>query len=424
MGILRKPSHLAQGLPSLDLVEQALYVLRHAPPLAIGAFWFGGVPYALGLIYFWSDMSRGAMAASRLTAGALLLACAHLWMRVWQARGCAVLSAAMRDAPAPAWRLRDGLAEAGLQLRWGAWTWVSLPFAMLATLPYARVYAFYQSLVAADEVPSGRVAAANRLAVLWPWQNHLLVFWLLIFRAIVFVEVVTCLRVLPWLAHAFLGVDSPGMRYALWFLNTTVLCLALAMTHLLLDPLVKAIYVLRCFYGGATATGVDLLTEWRAERARRRSNRGGSVVAVCLALALLLTPAAAPAAATTPAESSTVTPAHLDEALSVVMARPVFAWRMPRETVRQSGKDNWLLRQLRALGVRLRRLGAALADLWERFCFWLMRHFRPRYRPVREPGAITAVALKWTIAVLLGLLLAAIGWIVWRGRRRVVVATA
>ena len=425
MALFKKAPVARQGLASLELIERALHLLRHAPPSVHGAFWCGGVPYALSLLYFWSDMSRGAMAETRLAAEALLLALAHLWMRVWQARACSELAARLRSAPAPVWRVRDYFAEAGLQLRWGVWTWLLLPLASLALLPFAGLYAFYQNLVAAPGAPRERVVVARQLATLWPWQSHMLLVWFLLFRFIVFIEVFSCLLVLPWLGHLLFGLDHVATRYPWWFLNTTVLCLTLVMTHLLLDPLLKTVYTLRCFHGAAVTSGVDLLTEWRALRARRLEVGAGGATALTLALVLALLPVALPASESAsepppgppPAAHVAVSATRIDEMLTIVMARPEFAWRMPRD-INETTEDNWLARQLRYLKSQLTRLGSWLREIVEDFFDWLQRRFGVAPRPPRAAGAVAPATLNAVIYGLIALLLAAGGFLYWRGRRR------
>ncbi len=426
MAIMKKAKVASQGLASLELVERALHLLRHAPSAAHAAFWCGGVPHALALLFFWSDMSRGAMAETRLAEAALLVALAHLWMRVWQARACAVLTARLHGLAVPAWRPRDFLAEAGLQLRWGVWTWLLLPLAWLAMVPYAALHSFYQNLVAAPGNPRERVANARRLAALWPWQSHMLLLWFLLFRCIAFVEVVSCLLVLPWLAQLLFGIDHIALRYPLWFLNSTLLCLALVLTHLLIEPLVKTTHTLRCFHGAALSSGLDLLSEWRALRKKRGALEGaGRAVALPL-LALLLACApgglaaheAAAAAPQSARSAEAVSAARLDEALTIVMARPRFAWRMPRE-MNDKVSDNWLARQLRHLQVHLARLWEWMDEMMEKIFAWLGRRFNMAPRPSRpaergiDPSTLIAI-----ISLVCALLLSIVAILLWRGRRR------
>ena len=49
-----------------DLLEEATHLLRTAPAATLAVYYLGAVPFVLGLLYFWADMSRSPFApASR-----------------------------------------------------------------------------------------------------------------------------------------------------------------------------------------------------------------------------------------------------------------------------------------------------------------------------------------------------------------------
>src|SRR5690348_1581919 len=59
------------GRAALDLIEDAVHLLRTTPASVWIAYYAGAVPFVLGLLYFWADMSCGAYAARRCPASAL-----------------------------------------------------------------------------------------------------------------------------------------------------------------------------------------------------------------------------------------------------------------------------------------------------------------------------------------------------------------
>ncbi len=69
-----RPAKRLAGLPAFELVEEAVQLLRLAPPRILVTYYAGAVPFVLALLYFWADMSRGAQADGRCASGALLLA--------------------------------------------------------------------------------------------------------------------------------------------------------------------------------------------------------------------------------------------------------------------------------------------------------------------------------------------------------------
>ena len=71
----------------------------------------------------------------------------------------------------------------------------------------------------------------------------------------------------PQLVESFLGIETVFARDAASALNTTVAAVVCAMAYLIMDPLVKAAYALRCFYGESIRTGADLKAALRAAEA-------------------------------------------------------------------------------------------------------------------------------------------------------------
>lgn len=70
--------------PALDLIDEAFALLRRCPPAVGLLYYVGTLPYVLGFLYFWTDMSRGAFAQEHLVEGSLLVAVGFVWAKVWQ----------------------------------------------------------------------------------------------------------------------------------------------------------------------------------------------------------------------------------------------------------------------------------------------------------------------------------------------------
>src|SRR5438105_611734 len=134
--------------PALELIEEAIHLLRAAPVGIIATYYLGALPFVLGLLYFWTDMSRSPFAAGHLAETALGMAALFVWMKFWQG----VFASSLRthllgDAPRALTFSRFGrilfsqmaLQPLGLFL---------LPLASVAVFPFPWVYAYYQSLTA------------------------------------------------------------------------------------------------------------------------------------------------------------------------------------------------------------------------------------------------------------------------------------
>jgi hypothetical protein len=67
------------------------------------------------------------------------------------------------------------------------------------------------------------------------------------------------LAVLPGLLKMLLGWETMASRSTgAWISNSTFQTVVLALTFLCLDPLWKAVFALRCFYGESVRSGADL----------------------------------------------------------------------------------------------------------------------------------------------------------------------
>jgi len=73
-----------QGRRALDLIEEATHLLRTAAPATLAVYFLGTIPFVLGLLFFWADMSRSPLAPQHLAAGSLGMTALFFWMKFWQ----------------------------------------------------------------------------------------------------------------------------------------------------------------------------------------------------------------------------------------------------------------------------------------------------------------------------------------------------
>ena len=104
-----------------------------------------------------------------------------------------------------------------------------------------------------------------------------------------------------------------------------------ALTYLCLDPLIKAAYLLRCFYGESLHTGEDL----RAALKQFQPGAAATVVALFILLSGSVPPGTAvPSAIPNPelrTSNSEISPPDLDRSIEQVLSRREFNWRLPRQ---------------------------------------------------------------------------------------------
>lgn len=418
---MRRGDPSRESKSAFELIEEAVHLLRRSPAKRLASYYVGSLPFVLGLLYFWADMSRSAFAEQHLAEAGLVLAALFLWMKLWQAVFCRQLLEVLRGGSFPrSWRhwLRVLVAQTTLQPT----ALFMLPLASVPVLPTAWVYAFYQNATVFGAEDTGSTRAlfkrAARQSRFWPKQNHAVLSILFGFGVFVFVNWATVILLLPLALKTLLGIQTTFSRGPLLMLNTTFLAVVAGLTYLSVDPLVKTVYALRCFYGEARESGADLkaeLMQW-------------AQAPVLLALALLLTPLCTaaqqpvpPENTSPPAEAGTVAPQALDRAISEVLRERKYAWRSPREKLAQSKPEKrGILRRF------FDRVTAAMKDWGKSFAGWLDRLLRKLFRqPPQFSPQPSGFAWLTRLHLLMYLLAAAaavaLAFLIWRmlqGRRR------
>lgn len=394
---------------AIDCLEQALALLRAAPPRLAAAYGFGSIPFLLALVDFWADMSRSASAPERLSAASLRLALLFVWMKVWQAVFSTNLLRRLAGTDSPPWTLRRVGRVIALQATAQATGLVVLPVAAVLTIPFGWAFAFYQNLSAlGDGLESwgATVRKARRLACVWPAHNHRLLGIISIFWGFVALNVAVALAAAPGLLRGLTGAEIAGGSGPWLFLNTTFLVVVLALSWLCIDPLVKTAYVLRCFYGESLQTGEDLRAEIRAFAGAGGLRRAGFLAALLLI--------AAPAAAEVRAG---ISPEALDRAIEETVARDEFAWRLPRERAEKPQEQGLLAEFLQGAlqyaADGLQKLGEWLGRVLK----WFESLFPKEETEANKESLIDIIAWRQGLLLLVSLVAACLAG-VWLWRRR------
>jgi len=255
----------------IEILEEAVELLRRAPLSALAAYYLGSVPFGLGFLHFWSDMSRSSLAYQNISQEAFGVAFLFLWMKIWQTVFTRVLWSHLSQGQEAPWTPGRFLKTAFLQAAVQPWGFLALPVATLVLLPFAWVYAFFQNVTVMGEGALGGLKELRRkswgLARLWPRQNHMALLCASAFGLFVFLNLVSALLLGPLLMKELLGVETVFSRSIYSFFNTTYLALGFMLTYLCVDPILKAVYTLRCFYGESLLSGEDLRADLKAASA-------------------------------------------------------------------------------------------------------------------------------------------------------------
>jgi hypothetical protein len=380
---------------AIEILEQAVGLLRSVPASAVVAYLTGVIPFTVGLLFFLVDMTHSPFAFEHLGQASLAMALLYVWKCAWQAVFCARLYGELSPPPprtGSAWRTVS--IQAALQ-----------PLGLMFAFPLPWLIAFFRNLALFAGLGALHpVRTAGRQAALWPRQNTVILLVVSLASLLLFVNVLVLLILLPQLGRSFLGIEGDLARLgAGGLLNWTTASIAAALSWLAIDPLLDAVYILRCFYGESVSSGDDL-------RAALRK----ATVAAGLVLAFLLVQPAVQAQDAPEQRTTSVDAARLDSSIQEVIHRREFTWRVP---LAQSDKDEGRIVSW------FRSFWETLGNLWD----WIGKRIDDWFRNRQGSDSsgkgtgVTRRQLEVLIAIVVALVAAAAVFF-FRGNRRPVVA--
>jgi hypothetical protein len=407
-------NHSDRERGGIELMEETFHALRVAPLVAFGWYYAGALPFIVGLLYFWADMSRSPFAAMHDSEAALGVGLLFIWCKICQAMFAQHLRASVaRDVPRLDWR-RIGSIALSQAIVQPSKLFV-LPVSAVITLPFGWACAFYghATAIGADDGVRSFLKRVSRQTKLWPRQNHFALALITLLAFFIFVNMAVTLILLPHLAKMLTGIETNFTRSPVSIFNTTFLAVTAALTYLCCDPLLKAFYVLRCFYAESIRSGEDLRSAIRTMLPAK-----ALVAALCLCAISLGAALDARADASPPPPSARA--AELDQAISRTVEHAEFTWRMPR-LQRESAVERrhpFLGKVRQWLADRLRSLGRYMKT----FINWLERQF-DRSLPADSGAHFSgwsriSRALLWSLVGIATAVLLFFAWRVIRDRRR------
>ena len=435
-----KPALRQQGSGVFDLIEEATQLVRTASAATLAVYYAGTIPFVLGLLFFWADMSRSPFAYDHLAEASLSMGLLFLWMKFWQAIFARRIRAQRAARPPQALKFRQVarifLAQTMLQ-PFALFLYPQsiipllpsvnaylLPLSVIPVLSFPWVCAFYQSVTALDDGVESRrklFIKSWRQAALWPRQNILAVLILTSFAFYVFLNwAVVCLS-LPGLFKMLFGIDSVYVESPWSMLNSTFFISMFGLTYLCVDPILKTFYTLRCFYGESLESGEDLKAELK-----QFASAASRVVAVLLIFSATLFSGAVSAAGTVPGgnppTASQVSSQDLDRAINQTIHERKFTWRMPRDTIEDTNtQGNFLERFFDKAGNMLRKWARAVLHWIDELLNKLFRNWRPSSYESNSSGygwILAVQLLLWALVAVVASALAIFLYRVWRNRRK------
>ena len=397
------------------ILEEAVHLLRKAPLFLLSGYYIGTLPFILGLFYFWADMSRSADAKSYHAVASLGIALLYIWMKCWHVVFAARVKMSISGQPVPRWSLHRMLTLVTTQTLIHATAFFILPLAALVAIPFGWCYAFYQNITAEaiTELDDLKTLCQKAWfqAKLWPRQNHMLLAIIFIFGVVVFLNLAGAIYILPHLLKKYIGVESMFTLSGSHVINTTFWVVTIGISYLCMNPLVKTVYALRCFYGAALKSGDDLKTELKGLMPGRTG------VAIGLFVVALFAGSPIPSIAI---ETHFASPEALDRSIDEVMERREFAWRMPRELIAEDEKTPkgpiasvvaWIIDKL-GKGIK------AVINWVDKLMDWLIGLLPTGDRRTASSNANWITSVRVAVFVLLIGILCALVYILWRSWMR------
>jgi hypothetical protein len=212
----------------------------------------------------------------------------------------------------------------------------------------------------------------------------------------------------------FLGIETLSSMGGLSMLNTTLLTAAGGLSFLVVDPLVKAIYALRCFYGESLRTGEDLKLDLKN---CRPSHGVAALLPLLLIILLSLLSSNASSANEKPlmvaeskASSSSLSPQEVDRAISGVIGKAEYSWRMPREEHEKKADsgpfDEFILGIVDTIGQWLHPVKKWFGEVFR----WIGEHLM-KWAKINQEARSAQGGLTNSVYILLYVILAALACI-------------
>jgi hypothetical protein len=402
------------GPGAIELIEESVQLLRGASPGTFAIYYAGSAPFVLGILFFWAYMSWFTPPPAANAWAACGLVALFAAMKTAHAEFCARLMAQRMGAPMPRWSWGRLCRLACTQMRIQAWGLILLPLALVISLPFGWVYAYFQNIsVLGDTERIGEVAYDQML--LRPGQNHISLLVIFFLFSTAWINLAAFFRFLPWTASHLLGIENVFGLSGPWWLNSTFLASVTCMAWLVADPLVKAYYTLRVFYGRARVTGEDLRVDLG-----RSAVATGRVLALFALLIALGHAAPAARAEELPRAEAAANPRALDASIDEVLSGRDFEWRM-RPPARPSDEENdGPVKHFVRQGMNIVKSMATSAwRLGRRFFNWLDRLI-PRGSDAKEGAGLSIGAgilrfLLYTFAIVAIALIGVVVFLAVRG---------
>ena len=385
------------GGNALDEIEEAVDLLRQQSARCWVLYLLGAVPFTLAVLAFARDLASG-YGADQCLVESFFCAVVFFWASFWKARFASALLASMGAHDEPMQRntaLQCAFVQGALQ----AFKLLILPLAVISIIPLPWISALFRSVNAEANRPGATISGVLRRSAAQastePAKNWLGLLICCVAAVIVFANVFAMLMLLPESLKIFTGTENQWTRNAGRLANANTFAVAVAITWLVIDPVLQAYSTVRSFYFQARSDGRDLLMGLRR------------ITATWLLLAFAMSTGvgwAQPARSITPNLSGT----DVKRAVEQVVKKKEFSWLRKSN---QAPDNNWFgARLVRDIDRVIKRVGSWI----EAFGKWIDKLLHPDEdghsgKNLQRPSA---PRLQWLLYSLIGILATALTMLV------------
>lgn len=370
-------------------LEQAVFLLQHAPLSAWVWYWAGTLPFMIALTLFLTLINESGSPDTFLVTSAFPVGLLYVWMKGCQAKFSLRLWQGVGE-PVP-----DPDQQKGLWLR----QMTLHPFGLFAVqlshvllIPYPLFASFFQNQTVLEALPRTDTKGVTHQAWSLASKEQLggLVFLSLGKPALFLLAAlnwITVLVMVPLIGYSISGIENPFVTSFNTF-NTMAFWMAVwALTYITVDPLLKAMYLLRAERTDARQSGSDLRRRFQAT--------SGTTLRCGLLMACLGLFAPAPVQG---AEAE-----ELGPIIEEVSQHPNFVWRMPPELLPDgeatlSPVALWIQEQLEALDAWMEKHADTIARWWRK---WFGDETESDIEPISSSGFAGMVDLAEGVMILL-----------------------
>jgi len=430
---MKKPplrqSRIYQQSTTLSVVEEATHLLRRAPVIAWLCYYIGSAPLAVYLFYFWNDMSRSGTAEFRLLESSLLLASLYGWMKTWQSVYCGHLMQVMEARNEP------------LKLTFGQWCRLigsqvlihaTMPLilipAAVALLPGAWVYAFYHNTTvlamghfAGGGNMRGLISKALAQSHYEAKHNHYLILIIKTLAVLIYANLLVAVITGLMLLKSIFGYETVFSMNPMIFISPGFQMMILIVAYLLINPWIKTLYTIRCFYGLSRRTGEDI----RARIRQLPAIKPAASMMLVLGFFFVFSSGALSAQENSTRQERSQA---LDNSIKDVLTQSEYQWRMPRENNGVTESPSWIVGLIEEMAEWVTKfvsaIGNFIGDMIEKLFRRNVVDLDDSDAKYGEGWSALIPALMWTLAVIL---LGGLIWLIvhyWRQARKVEVIAA